>query len=437
MTTEHSESGTVENVEINWKHNGREDREQESNVGEVMIQLVPSEEEVLPAGWSKKDKENNDQADDSFVEWRMSNKTLRGLISLIALILLVVTGGTLRLVLSSKHSSKNDRAIEMTRQEEAARCFDRGCLNLNCLRINACHTDPDAAYCADYECVNSNCPTTGECAISGRPFRENLSSKPLLAETTTTCLDCPWSSSKSRRKQTRNLDVVSTWSERAVGEHASIASFSAFVIALLTHQAPPVLIADALQAAADELRHAQLAFGRAAAANGGNGLGPAGLPESHLDFTHDFTKLAQAVAQEGCIDETLTALELAQESQQNSDDRELLWGIAKDEARHSLLAWRTLQWVCSQDDAACQTTFHTVLHPDRVASAVKARFGDRPQSSSFSSLLDDAWKQIAMHLIPSVRNRPVECPTHDPGASAVDTLAMEIIRGFCRPAMVA
>uniref|UniRef100_A0A7S3PB80 Ferritin-like domain-containing protein n=1 Tax=Amphora coffeiformis TaxID=265554 RepID=A0A7S3PB80_9STRA len=434
MTTEHSEESV--SAEIDSNQNGLGDRDQVDDVGEV--QPVPSVEEEFPTDWSSKEHDSDQTDDDDVVEWRMAGRTFRGLFSLVALLLLIVIGVTLRLVLSSRHSSQNDKPIELTKQEEAARCFDRGCLNLNCLRINACHTDPDAAYCADYECVNTNCPTTGECAIGGRPFRDSLSSKPLLAETTMACHDCPWSSStKSQHPQTLNLNVVSTWSERAVGEHASIASFSAFVIALLTHRAPPILIADALQAAADELRHAQLAFGRATAANGGNGLGPSGLPESHLDFSYDLTKLAQAVAQEGCIDETLSALELAVESQNDNDDRDLLWEIAKDEARHSLLAWRTLQWVCSQDGTACQTTFQTVLHPDRVAHAVEARFGGRPQSSF--SLLNDAWRQIARHLIPSVRDQPVEleCPTHVSGVAAVDTLAMDIVKGFCQPVMSA
>lgn len=335
----------------------------------------------------------------------------------------------------SRTRSSDDDAKQLSRQEEAAYCSDRGCLNLNCLRIDACHTDPDSAFCADAGCVNSDCPMTGNCAVDGRPFREDLSSQPLLAETTTSCRDCPWSSSKGKHSQSLEMEVVSTWSDRAVGEHASIASFAAFTIALLTHEAPPDLVADALQAASDELRHAQIAFGRAAAANGGVGLGPTGLPESHLHFKDDLTTLAMAVAQEGCIDETLSALELAQESEHDNEDKKLLWQIARDEARHSLLAWRTLHWVCLKDTTACQTTMETVLNPDRISAAVDLRFGRKPQRSS--NLLNDAWQLITDHLIPSVRDRPIECPTYVPGASAVETLAMDIIRGFCRPVVAA
>jgi hypothetical protein len=39
------------------------------------------------------------------------------------------------------------------------------------------------------------------------------------------------------------------WKNRAEGEHASIASFAAFTIALMSNQAPPALIQDALSAA--------------------------------------------------------------------------------------------------------------------------------------------------------------------------------------------
>lgn len=364
---------------------------------------------------------------------RKLSKKLCSMIALGTLLALILFGVIMRVVMSRTRG--NDKPKELTRQQEAAYCSDRGCLNMNCLRIDACHTDPDSAYCADSGCINSDCPLTGDCAVDGRPFRENTSSQPLLAETTTSCRDCPWSSTQDTHPPSFDMDVVSTWSDRAIGEHASIASFAAFTIALLTHDAPPDLVADALQAASDELRHARLAFGRASAANGGMGLGPTGLPESLLQFKHDLSTLAKAVAQEGCIDETLSALQLAQESEHEIGDRDLLWGIARDEARHSLLAWRTLHWVCVKDATACHTTIEEVLHPDRLRTAVEQRFGRRPQRSS--EPLGDAFFAIMDHLTPSVRDRPVECPTYVPGASAVDTLAMDIIRGFCRPAMAA
>lgn len=337
-------------------------------------------------------------------------------------VLLLLIAVIVRLALSRKDSLKTDPRRGMTLQEEADYCQEKGCTNPNCLRIGACYDGS---------------------VVSGRPFREALFSAPLLAQTSTTCSsddDCPWSSTTMEHaQQTLELNVVSTWADRGVGEHASIASFAAFVIALLTHQAPPDLIEDALKAASDELRHAQLAFGRAAAANGGVGLGPTALPASRLDFSQDLTKLAQAVAQEGCIDETLSALFLAHQSEQETGDKELLWSIAKDEARHSQLAWRTLMWVCSKkDDTACRTTMETILSPNRIASAVQERWGQEPQKSTCISPIETAWQRIADHLIDSITNgRLQDCPTYLPSASAVDALSMDIIREFCRSAMAA
>lgn len=354
-----------------------------------MIEPVSTAEEEFQTEWNSQDDDHDPHDSDDFIEWKIPKKRIRALIALAVVLAFMLVGVILRVVLSKKHSTRKDGTVQPP-------------------------------------------PTV----VEGRPFRESLASQPLLAETVMCEEDCPWSSTtQHKHRQTLDTTMASTWSERAVGEHASVASFSAFVIALMTHAAPPDLIADALQAAADELKHAQLAFGRAAAAHGA-GLGPAGLPPSHLDFAHDRTRLARAVAQEGCIDETLSALELAQESERGNDDRALLWGIARDEARHSLLAWRTLRWICGQDRTACQTTLETVLHPDRVAGAVETRFGRRPQTTS--SWIDIAWQRIAAHLIPAVGNsQPTECPAYVPGASAVDTVAMDIIHGFCQPVMAA
>ncbi len=45
-----------------------------------------------------------------------------------------------------------------------------------------------------------------------------------------------------------------------LGEHASVASFSAFTKALVTNQAPSNLVQDALEAALDEVRHTRTSF---------------------------------------------------------------------------------------------------------------------------------------------------------------------------------
>jgi hypothetical protein len=132
----------------------------------------------------------------------------------------------------------------------------------------------------------------------------------------------------------------------AQAEHASVASFAQFGARLLALAAPPALVRDALAAASDEVRHAELAIARASAL--------AGRP---LEFGPLDTRAASraserlqdsvlACVREGCIGETLAALELGAAALA-CDDAELaatLRAIADDELRHAALAWRFVAW---------------------------------------------------------------------------------------------
>mmetsp|Transcript_41804 Transcript_41804/g.87760 ORF Transcript_41804/g.87760 Transcript_41804/m.87760 type:complete len:887 (-) Transcript_41804:467-3127(-) len=187
------------------------------------------------------------------------------------------------------------------------------------------------------------------------------------------------------------------WIQRALGEHASIASFSAFSIALMSNGAPAVLVNDALKAGLDEVRHAQASFDIASKLTGRE-VGPGLLPESKLEFGQDLKTLALAVAKEGCLDETLSAFSAAmevahidkvldnqiQDSLYYSIDRDLLGSIknelaiiAVDESKHSGLAWRTLSWVCSVDSNVCDEVNMNVFEE----SNVEMRFNQRANSS--------------------------------------------------------
>merc|ERR1712127_1071498 len=105
------------------------------------------------------------------------------------------------------------------------------------------------------------------------------------------------------------------WTQRALGEHASVASFSAFSIALMTNSAPSDLVDDALKAGLDEVRHARVSFDIASRLTGKE-VGPGPLPPSNHQFEHDLEALAFAVAREGCVDETLSAIAAAVEVEQ-------------------------------------------------------------------------------------------------------------------------
>ena len=56
---------------------------------------------------------------------------------------------------------------------------------------------------------------------------------------------------------------------------------------------------------------------------------------------------------DGCINETLAAVEAAHLSKQATDPKlvAILESIARDESRHAALAWRTVRWLVSEDPA--------------------------------------------------------------------------------------
>lgn len=136
------------------------------------------------------------------------------------------------------------------------------------------------------------------------------------------------------------------WTSVGLMEHASIAAFARFALHLLALAAPPELIDATHRAIADETRHARLAFGLATA-YAGRELGPGALGlEGSIDgFCVE--DLASALVMEGCVGETIAAIEAREALGEATDPdvREVLAVIAADELRHSELAWRSLRWL--------------------------------------------------------------------------------------------
>ena len=205
------------------------------------------------------------------------------------------------------------------------------------------------------------------------------------------------------------------WTKRALGEHASIASFSAFSIALMTNAAPSKLVEDALVAGLDEIRHARTSF-EIASKLLGREVQPGPLPESRHEFGQDMTQFALAAAREGCVDETLSAIAAAVESSELSaalndgltsgkyaglDASTATWirdemnTIAMEEASHSALAWRTLKWVCSVDEEACDAVKRAVLDENNLELRFNYRFSnafaDKPEALAE---MKSAWRKV-------------------------------------------
>lgn len=212
------------------------------------------------------------------------------------------------------------------------------------------------------------------------------------------------------------------WTQRALGEHASIASFSAFSIALLTNRAPDHLVRDALLAGLDELRHARVSF-EIASLLAGQDVGPGPLPPSKHHFEHDVNALALAVAREGCVDETLSALAAAREADDLTKLLERTEGrvdrfdgtkydgvdgqvverirdelriIALEESGHSALAWRTLAWICDVDAEACRAVREEVLRERSLEARFEFRFGGQMLSADPAAVdaMRREWRSI-------------------------------------------
>jgi hypothetical protein len=205
------------------------------------------------------------------------------------------------------------------------------------------------------------------------------------------------------------------WTERSLGEHSSVASFAAFAIALMTNNAPSDLVEDAFTAGMDEIRHAKSSFAIASKLKGET-VGPGPLPASKHNFGHDLTALALAVAREGCVDETLSAIvadlevedirKVINEGWQGSmysriEPDTLNWimnemrTIALEESNHAALAWRTLNWVCGVDSDACDAVHRDVFDED----SLEARFHDRAlntlsDAAMVYSKLKENWVKI-------------------------------------------
>jgi hypothetical protein len=136
------------------------------------------------------------------------------------------------------------------------------------------------------------------------------------------------------------------YAECAALEHASVAAFSRFTLGLLAVGAPADLVAESVRATADEVEHARTAYGLASHFLG-RPIGPGALAtHDAFDETLTLEGLALATFVEGCINETLSALE-AREAALSAEHpalREVLGRIADDEARHSELAFRFVAW---------------------------------------------------------------------------------------------
>jgi hypothetical protein len=215
------------------------------------------------------------------------------------------------------------------------------------------------------ECVsNADCPTTrcaleedgvrrcsvDGCAQVGRPFLVEEEAR--LADS---AARCDWSDGdlalevQSLSTEERSA-LGAAWLRNALMEHASVAAFARFTLELLAVGAPAELIRDSNAAASDETRHAELCFALSSEYLG-EPVGPGPLKiDGALDGISLEKLLVTAIA-EGCIGETVAAVEAAEQLAQAKDAtvRAVLARISEDETRHAELAWRFVAWALERD----------------------------------------------------------------------------------------
>jgi hypothetical protein len=216
----------------------------------------------------------------------------------------------------------------------------------------ACTTPQDTCF-SDSDCDGGACSLTRPsgtsrscqpigCAI-GRPFlvddEPRLPSVVARQDWSASC-DPDLALSPSLRAR-----LAAEWTRIARMEHASIAAFARFTLQLVALGAPHDLVAQAGRAMADETEHARLAFGLASA-YGGEAIGPGPLAVDGSLAGIDLLQLVETTFLEGCVGETVAAVEAREALERATDPRvrEVLEIIARDETRHAALAWKTVAW---------------------------------------------------------------------------------------------
>ena len=142
-------------------------------------------------------------------------------------------------------------------------------------------------------------------------------------------------------------ELAAQWARDAQFEHASIASFGRFALELLAVGAPAELVERAHRAAIDEIEHARLCFSLASL-YGGVALGPGPLPIDASAFSSapDLVAMTHATVLEGCVNETLAALEAEAGATHAEPEavREVLRAIQRQETDHASLAFAFVSW---------------------------------------------------------------------------------------------
>jgi hypothetical protein len=208
--------------------------------------------------------------------------------------------------------------------------------------------------------------------------------------------------------------LADVWARDGLTEHASVASFAQLVLELLALGAPADLVRGAQEAMADEIRHAERAFALASR-YAGRAVGPGPLDIRGVAATMpSLADFAARAASEGCIAETIAALQLhaAADAADDEELRALLRATADEESTHATLAYRIVAWAIAEGGSA-------------VRESVARVFANAAEHVGFGPCPDDAI-DLRAHGVLSRRER------HDLAVAALQEVIAPAGRALLR-----
>jgi len=299
-------------------------------------------------------------------------------------------------------------------------CVDAGCVtdadcgpNALCASVSGfCGGSSFQCTTPQDECINSTQCKLGACtmqgdhtacndAVCGRPFLVAEQARVAAVEPRADWLDATLAPDPSGLTPLERAQLAAHWARLGQMEHASIAAFARFNLQLLSLAAPSHLVEACNRALADETAHARSCFALASA-YGGSALGPARLDIERCFEDTSLVAVAKLVLREGCLGETVAALEAVAAAEVASDFavKQALSRIACDELSHAELAFQFLRWALSvsspeeRHELACEAAQQLADFESEARNGERARTDDR--LASHGLLGSDALR--AIHL---------------------------------------
>ncbi|MCX4246057.1 hypothetical protein [Paraliomyxa miuraensis] len=263
--------------------------------------------------------------------------------------------------------------------EDLAACYGEGCQQVEASAIG-CGPLPDFGdQCCMWFIVQS-----WPCPPEGRPFV--IDGRERLAALVEVERDDWGGVTRVAMPSDHRAALAAAWADVALAEHASIASFSRFILQLMACGAPASLVTAAHVALGEEIEHARLFFALASGA-AGRPLGPGALDvRDALAGSDDLDEIVLATVREGCIAETLSAwrITVAARLAREPALAAALARVAEQELEHAALAWRFVAWALPRASASLRRRIETTL---RAPAEHAPRGADLP-----AEVPDEVWR---------------------------------------------